>query len=160
MPARGCSAPVGPAAQLGAGRRHAVAAAGLRRRGRRATMGSVVLPAGTVTLLFSDIEGSTQLLERLGEAYAVVLEEHRRIVRGAVAAHGGHEMGTEGDGFFVVFARADDAVRAAVAAQRGLTAGGAAGRGGRGRMGRHTRGPRVGGRGCRGGGGPRAGRVC
>jgi class 3 adenylate cyclase len=78
------------------------------------------LPAGTVTLLFSDIEGSTRLLERLGQRYDGVRDEHGRIVRGAIAAHGGCEVRTEGDAFFVAFARAGDAVRAAVAAQRGL----------------------------------------
>jgi predicted ATPase/class 3 adenylate cyclase len=104
----------------------------------------MALPAGTVTLLFSDIEGSTRLLERLGEGYAEVLDEHRRIVRGAVAAHGGHELRTEGDAFFVVFARAGDGVRAAVAAQRSLAA--CAWPGGvtvRVRMGLHTGEPRV-----------------
>jgi class 3 adenylate cyclase/DNA-binding CsgD family transcriptional regulator/tetratricopeptide (TPR) repeat protein len=80
----------------------------------------MALPAGTVTLLFSDIEGSTRLLERLGDGYAAVLDEHRRIVRKALAAHGGHEVRTEGDAFFVAFERAGDAVGAAVAAQRGL----------------------------------------
>ena len=80
----------------------------------------MALPAGTVTLLFSDIEGSTRLLERLGERYDDVLDEHRRIVRGAIAAHGGCEVRTEGDAFFVAFGRAGDAVRAAVAAQRRL----------------------------------------
>ena len=120
----------------------------LRRRGCRETMArAMALPAGTVTLLFSDIEGSTRLLERLGEGYAEVLDEHRRIVRGAVAAHGGHELRTEGDAFFVVFARAGDAVRAAVAAQRELAAsawpGGVAVRV---RMGLHTGEPRVVGR--------------
>jgi predicted ATPase/class 3 adenylate cyclase len=80
----------------------------------------MALPSGTVTLLFSDIEGSTRLLERLGQRYDDVLEQHRRIVREAVAGHGGHEVRTEGDAFFVAFARAGDAVRAAVAAQRGL----------------------------------------
>ena len=83
-------------------------------------MQTMAFPAGTVTLLFSDIEGSTRLLEGLGERYADVLDEHRRIVRGAIAEHGGHEVRTEGDGFFVAFTRASDAVRAAVAAQRGL----------------------------------------
>jgi class 3 adenylate cyclase len=104
----------------------------------------MALPAGTVTLLFSDIEGSTRLLEHLGEGYADVLDEHRRIVRDALAAHGGHEVRTEGDAFFVAFARASDAVRAAVAAQRGLAAG--AWPGGvavRVRMGVHTGEPRV-----------------
>ena len=80
----------------------------------------MALPSGTVTLLFSDIEGSTRLLDRLGQRYDGVLDEHRRIVREAVAAHGGHEVRTEGDAFFVAFARPGDAVRAAVAAQRGL----------------------------------------
>jgi class 3 adenylate cyclase len=84
--------------------------------------GSAPLPAGTVTLLFSDIERSTQLLERLGSRYAELLEEHHRIVRAAVAEHGGHEVRTAGDSFFVAFARAHDAVRAAVATQRGLAA--------------------------------------
>ena len=65
---------------------------------------------GTVTLLFSDIEGSTRLLERLGQRYDGLLDEHRRIVRGAIAAHGGCEVRTEGDAFFVAFARAGDAV--------------------------------------------------
>jgi eukaryotic-like serine/threonine-protein kinase len=82
----------------------------------------MVLPAGTVTLLFSDIEGSTRLLEQLGEGYSEVLDEHRGIVRGALAAYGGHEVRTEGDAFFVAFVRAGDAVRSAVAAQRGLAA--------------------------------------
>src|SRR5919198_3182902 len=104
----------------------------------------MALPAGTVTLLFSDIEGSTQMLERLGVAYDDVLERHRRIVRRALAQHGGHEVRTEGDAFFVAFLRAGDAVRAAVAAQRGLgesewPRGGTV----RVRMGVHTGEPRV-----------------
>jgi len=104
----------------------------------------MALPAGTVTLLFSDIEGSTRLLERLGDRYAEVLDEHRRVIRAAVAAHGGHELRTEGDAFFVVFARAGDAVRAAVAAQRELAANSAPdGMALRVRMGLHTGEPRV-----------------
>jgi predicted ATPase/class 3 adenylate cyclase len=104
----------------------------------------MALPAGTVTLLFSDIEGSTLLLERLGERYAEVLDEHRTVIRGAVAAHGGHELRTEGDAFFVVFARAGDAVRAAVAAQRELAASPSPdGVALRVRMGLHTGEPRV-----------------
>jgi predicted ATPase/class 3 adenylate cyclase len=105
---------------------------------------AMALPAGTVTLLFSDIEGSTRLLESLGERYADVLDEHRKIVRGAIAEHGGYEVRTEGDAFFVAFTRASDAVRTAVAAQRGLAAcawpGGVAVRV---RMGLHTGEPRV-----------------
>jgi class 3 adenylate cyclase len=81
-----------------------------------------LLPAGRVTLLFSDIERSTRLLERLGAEYAELLHEHHRIVRAAVAQHRGHEIRTAGDAFFVAFARAADAVRAAVAIQRGLGA--------------------------------------
>jgi predicted ATPase/class 3 adenylate cyclase len=78
------------------------------------------LPAGTVTFLFSDIEGSTRLAERLGDGWPRLLDEHREIVRAAVAAGGGSEVGTEGDSFFVAFPTAAGAVSAAVAAQRGL----------------------------------------
>ena len=78
------------------------------------------LPSGTVTLLFSDMEGSTRLLSRLGPDYAVALDAQRRILREAWAAHGGLELGTEGDSFFVVFDNAPGAVRAAVAGQVGL----------------------------------------
>ena len=76
--------------------------------------------AGTVTLLFTDIEGSTRLLERLGEGYADALEEHRRLVRAAVAERGGVEVDTQGDAFLCAFARARDAVEAAADAQRSL----------------------------------------
>ena len=80
------------------------------------------LPTGTVTMLFTDIEGSTALLSRLGPSgYADVLSTQRRIIRSAVNARGGYEMGTEGDSFFVVFSSARDAVAAALAAQRELT---------------------------------------
>ena len=68
------------------------------------------LPSGTVTLLFSDIEGSTVLLGRLGPAYADALGAHRRILRSAWAEHRGAELGTEGDSFFVAFEAAADAV--------------------------------------------------
>lgn len=77
---------------------------------------------GTLTLLFTDIEGSTVLLDRLGLDYRHVLAEHRRIVRAAVQDHGGREMGTEGDSFFVVFRTAEHALRAAVETQQGLAA--------------------------------------
>jgi class 3 adenylate cyclase len=79
------------------------------------------LPSGTVTLLFSDIEGSTVLLTRLGDAYTAVLDGQRRVLRRAWAEHGGTEMGTEGDSFFVVFPTAEGAVSAAAQAQRELT---------------------------------------
>lgn len=80
------------------------------------------LPTGTVTFLFTDIEGSTALLQRLGDArYADVLAEHRQLVRNAFAERQGHEVDTQGDAFLVAFSRARDAVSAAVAAQRALT---------------------------------------
>ncbi len=78
------------------------------------------LPTGTLTLLFSDIEGSTVLLRRLGPDWGAALSAQRAILRAAFAAHGGTEMGTEGDSFFVVFTSAREAVAAAVAAQRGM----------------------------------------
>jgi predicted ATPase len=71
-------------------------------------------------MLFTDIEGSTRLLRSLGDRYREVLSDQRTIIRAAIAAHGGHEMGTEGDSFFVVFSSAMPAVNAAVDAQRAL----------------------------------------
>jgi class 3 adenylate cyclase len=76
------------------------------------------LPSGTVTFVFSDIEGSTGLLKRLGDGYGEVIAEHRRIVRDALGAHDGVEIDTQGDSFFYAFARARDAVAGAVAVQR------------------------------------------
>ena len=77
-------------------------------------------PTGTVTLLFTDIEGSTRLLQYLGERYSDVLAECRRLLRAAFHQHHGHEVDTLGDAFFVAFARATDAISAAVTAQRAL----------------------------------------
>jgi DNA-binding NarL/FixJ family response regulator/class 3 adenylate cyclase len=79
-------------------------------------------PSGTVTFLFSDVEGSTVLLRRLRERYTDVIEEHRRLLRGAFVEHGGHEVGTEGDSFFVAFTNPASALAAAGAAQRALAA--------------------------------------
>ena len=62
------------------------------------------LPTGTVTLLFTDIEGSTRLLHELGDAYAEVLAEHRVVLRAAFERHNGVEVDTQGDAFFVAFA--------------------------------------------------------
>lgn len=76
------------------------------------------LPSGTVTFVFSDVEGSTQLLKRLGEGYGGLIADHRRIVRETFGAHGGVEIDMQGDAFFFAFARARDAVTAAVEAQR------------------------------------------
>ena len=79
------------------------------------------LPTGTVTLLFTDIEGSTRLLRDLGAvAYAQALAEHRRILRAAFTAHGGVEVDTQGDAFFVAFPSSQGAVRAAAEALEGL----------------------------------------
>jgi class 3 adenylate cyclase len=76
------------------------------------------LPEGTVTLLFTDIEGSTRLLQELGGSYEQLLMEHRRLLRTCVQEHRGVVVDTQGDAFFVAFARAQDALAAAVATQR------------------------------------------
>jgi class 3 adenylate cyclase len=80
----------------------------------------VSLPAGTVTLLFSDIEGSTRLLQQLADDYAAVEAEHRRIMRESCTGAGGHEIDRQGDAFFFSFPRTRDAVSGAVSAQRAL----------------------------------------
>lgn len=80
------------------------------------------LPGGTVTFLFTDVEGSTRLAETLGPRWPGVLARHRAIMRAAVAASGGIEVQTEGDGFFIVFASAPSALVATVNAQRALAA--------------------------------------
>jgi predicted ATPase len=79
------------------------------------------LLTGTVTFLFTDIEGSTRLLQELGDAYAGALAEHRRLLREAFVHHGGIEVDTQGDAFFVAFPRAKDALAAAMQAQQALT---------------------------------------
>jgi predicted ATPase/class 3 adenylate cyclase len=78
------------------------------------------LPTGTVTLLFTDIEGSTRLLQQLGEHYADVLADCRHLLRQMFVQYNGHEVDTQGDAFFVAFARATDGVAAAAAIQRVL----------------------------------------
>jgi class 3 adenylate cyclase len=80
------------------------------------------LPAGTVTLLFSDVEGSTRLLVRIGDSFALALERHRTLLRDAFAPNGGLEVDANGEETFVVFLRERDAVCGAVAAQRALAA--------------------------------------
>jgi predicted ATPase/class 3 adenylate cyclase len=78
-------------------------------------------PSGAVTLVFTDMEGSTRLLQRAGtDAYAGLLTEHRRLLEEAFDRHNGFHVGSEGDAFFVVFASADDAAAAAGEAQRAL----------------------------------------
>jgi predicted ATPase/DNA-binding SARP family transcriptional activator len=80
------------------------------------------LRPGTVTFLFTDIEGSTSLLHDLGQRYGDALATHRRLLRDAFASHGGNEVDTQGDAFFVSFASASDAVAAALDGQRALAA--------------------------------------
>ena len=119
-------------------------------------------PSGTVTFLFSDIEGSTRLLRSLGaERYGAALDDHRRIVRAAAAGAGGSEVDTQGDAFFIAFRRADDAARAAIESQRQLAAhpwpeGGRV----RVRMGLHTTNAAAGDEGYVGIGVHRAARIC
>src|SRR3990172_7331903 len=81
------------------------------------------LPSGTVTFLFTDVEGSTELVLRLGDAaYATVLADHHALLRSAFKAQGGREVDTQGDAFFVAFDSAASAVAAAVDAQRAIVA--------------------------------------
>jgi predicted ATPase/class 3 adenylate cyclase len=81
------------------------------------------LPSGTVTFIFTDIEGSTKLLHELGDDYAEALASNRLVLRQAFADHGGAEVDTQGDAFLIAFARARDAVLAAAEAQRALADG-------------------------------------
>src|SRR5437762_9664505 len=81
------------------------------------------LPAGTVTFLFTDIEGSTRLLHELGDRYADALAEHRRLLREAFARHQGVEVDTQGDAFFVAFAKSTDGLAAAAEGRDALADG-------------------------------------
>jgi class 3 adenylate cyclase len=121
----------------------------------------VTLPGGTVTFLFTDIEGSTRLLQELGDDYGRVVADHRRLLREVFQAAGGNEVDTQGDAFFYSFPRARDAVRAAVEGQRALAGhewpGGAEMRV---RMGLHTGEPTVGDEGYVGLDVVRAARIC
>jgi peptide/nickel transport system substrate-binding protein len=119
------------------------------------------LPIGTVTFLFTDIEGSTQLLKRLRDRYGGALEDHQRILRESFAEHGGHEIDTQGDSFFVAFRRAKDAVAAAIECQRALAQHAwPDGADMRVRMGIHTGEPALGGERYVGLGVHRAARIC
>lgn len=81
----------------------------------------VQLPSGAVTFLFTDIEGSTRLVKQLRDRYPAVLADHQRLLRAAFSTHGGHEIDTQGDSFFVAFANAREALLAAVDGQLALT---------------------------------------
>src|SRR5213080_3111961 len=100
--------------------------------------GVAALPTGTVTFLFTDVEGSTRLLHEFGDRYADALAEHRRVLREAFDRHGGVEVDTQGDAFFVAFAKASDALAAAAEGRDALTVGPI-----RVRMGLHTGEPAV-----------------
>src|ERR671934_256410 len=110
-------------------RKDAGRARGARRLGldlpRSASHHPVVaeLPAGTVTFLFTDVESSTRLLHEQGGRYADLLAEHRRVLRDAFAKYSGVEVDTQGDAFFVAFAKASDALAAAATARDALTHG-------------------------------------
>ena len=80
------------------------------------------LPSGTVTFVFTDIEGSTQLLKQLGKKYGEVLADHRQILRTAAREHGGEEVDNQGDSFLFAFPRAEEAAAAAIASQHALAA--------------------------------------
>ena len=119
------------------------------------------LPSGTVTFVFSDIEGSTALVKRLGDRYGDVLADHRRLMREALGDRGGVEIDTQGDAFFFAFARARDAVAASVEAQRAHAAHAwPEGVDVRMRMGLHTGEPAVGEEGYHGLDVVRAARLC
>ena len=98
-----------------------------------------LLATQTLTFLFTDIEGSTAMLRRLGEMYAQVLTGHHRLIRAALAAHGGKEIDTQGDAFFAVFTSPGACAAAAIEMQRALfTYSWPAGEGLRVRMGVHS----------------------
>ena len=119
------------------------------------------LPSGTVTFVFTDIESSTALLKRLGERYAELIADHRRIVRESFGGHAAVEIDMQGDSFFFAFARARDAVAAAVEAQRAHAEHEwADGEAVRVRMGLHTGEPAVGEEGYLGVDVVRAARLC
>jgi class 3 adenylate cyclase len=119
------------------------------------------LPAGTVTFLFTDIEGSTQLMRELGDGYGEVLDDHRRLLREHLGSAGGREIDTQGDAFFFSFTRAREAVAGAVAAQRALAEHSwRDGANVRVRMGLHTGEPSVGAEGYHGLDVVRAARIC
>src|SRR5688500_17532632 len=103
-------------------------------------------PSGTVTFLFTDIEGSTRLIDELGEeGYVQALADHRRLLRSAFSAYGGVEVDTQGDAFLYAFADPVDALAAATEAQQALASGSV-----KVRMGLHTGEPRLTGEGYAG----------
>ena len=109
------------------------------RKGTYTPRSAALQPSGTITFMFTDIEGSTHLLDFLGDHYAIVLAKHHEILRAAIQKWNGHEVDTQGDAFFVTFNRALDAVHCVTEAQRALAAHSwPQGKGVRVRMGLHT----------------------
>ena len=90
------------------------------RKGTNTPRSTTLQQSGTITFLFTDIEGSTHLLDYLGDQYAAALAEHHEIMRTAIQKWNGHEVDTQGDAFFVTFNRALDAVQCVAEAQRAL----------------------------------------
>jgi WD40 repeat protein/class 3 adenylate cyclase len=109
------------------------------RKGTHTPRSAALQTSGTITFLFTDIEGSTHLLDYLGDHYALVLATHHEILRAAIQNWNGHEVDTQGDAFFVTFNRSLDAVQCVAEAQRALAAySWPHGRGVHVRMGLHT----------------------
>lgn len=104
---------------LRAAKRHGIVPLGFIT-GQLRTQGKGPLPSGHVTFLLADIEGSTGLVQRLGEAWTVVLADARRVMRSAARRFGGREVGVHGDDFMAVFRRAPEAVLAGLAMHRAL----------------------------------------
>lgn len=92
----------------------------LAERPNRSPEMSSALPTGVVTYLFTDIEGSTRLVSRVGDRFGGLLSRHHELIRSSLATNSGHELRTEGDSFFAVFTNASDAVTAAIDAQRDI----------------------------------------
>lgn len=105
----------------------------------RPDLSTATAPNGTVTILFTDIEGSTQLTEQLGDdEWLTVLRAHNQVVRNQVKDHSGFEVKSQGDGFMIAFPSAKDALRCAIGIQRALAARNSNGIGLRVRIGLHT----------------------
>jgi class 3 adenylate cyclase len=107
---------------LAAAKRHGIMPVGFIASQLRSARRGVALPAGPVTFLLFDVEGSSGLLQHLGDGYATVLRDIRRLVGDAVTAGGGFKVDAHGDEFFAVFVRARDALAAALAVQLGMAA--------------------------------------
>ncbi|HKW44367.1 MAG TPA: adenylate/guanylate cyclase domain-containing protein, partial [Candidatus Eremiobacteraceae bacterium] len=93
----------------------------MAREARKSSQQPAALPTGTVTFLFTDIEGSTQRWEQHPDAMMAAVNRHDELLRSVMAAHGGHVFKTVGDAFCVAFQRPEEGIAAAIAAQRALS---------------------------------------